>query len=404
VILAYHDVRRRPLRFLGTAVGVGLLVTVVLAMAGIYAGMVKEATAVVDAMNADLWVVQGGTRGPFADASRLDPSVEGRVAAVAGVSSAERYTFQLLQRRLGARDLRFALVGLAWPDGRGNEVGIVAGRPLAQAHGEMIADASLGFAVGTRLELAEEEYRVVGLTRSAVSSGGEPIAFVTIADAQRIALYAPADAEISERERRLERLRDTDLGRAQPQLEDLAVDPTWQPPAVPPPQVNAILVRVSHRARLAEVARHLAAWPDVTTYTTAGQKQLLLEGVVKKARMQIGLFSVILSLTAAVILAMVIYTMTIEKTHDLAMLRLMGAPARRLAAMVVEEAWLLGAVAYLLAIGIGDLAFPHFPRRIIITSTIQWLGPIAVALIATVGSGLGVVHASRVDPGKVLEG
>jgi len=404
VILAYQDVRRRPLRFLGTAIGVGLLFTVVLAMAGIYAGMVDDATAVVDVMDADLWVVQGGTRGPFADASRLDPSVEARIAAVPGVASARSYTIQLMQRRSGGRELRFALVGLTWPADHGSETGVVVGRPLAQAHGEMIADVSLGVAIGTRLDLADEEYRVVGLTRSVVSSGGEPVAFVTVADAQRIALDLTADARLTERERWLERLRATDLGRGQPQLEDLVKDPTWQPPAVPPPPINAILVRVESPARLAEVQHHLASWSDVTAYTRTGEEQLLLQGVIQKARMQIGLFSAILSLTAAVILAMVIYTMTIEKTHDLAMLRLMGAPVRRLVSMVVQEAWLLGVIAYVLAIGIGRLAFPHFPRHIVITSTIQWVGPIAVAVIATVGCGLGVAHAIRVDPGKVLEG
>jgi putative ABC transport system permease protein len=404
VILAYHDVRRRPLRFLGTAVGVGLLFTVVLAMTGIYAGMVDDATAVVDVMDADLWVVQGGTRGPFADASRLDPSVETRIAAVPGVVSARSYTIQLMQRRADGRELRFALVGLAWPDDRGAGVGVVVGRPLAQAHGEMIADVSLGLAIGARLDLADEEYRVVGLTRSVVSSGGEPVAFVTVSDAQRIALDLTADAQLTERERWLERLRGTDLGRGQPQLEDLVTDPTWQPPALPPPPVNAVLVRVQSPGRLAEVQAHLATWSDVTTYSRSGQEQLLLQGVIRKARMQIGLFTVILSLTAAVILAMVIYTMTIEKTHDLAMLRLMGAPVRRLVSMVVQEAWLMGAIAYLLALGLGALTFPHFPRHIVITSTIQWLAPIAVAVIATVGCALGVAHAGRVDPGKVLEG
>ncbi len=404
MILAYHDVRRRPWRFAGTAVGVGLLFTVVLAMAGIYAGMVEDATVLVDVMDADLWVVQGGTRGPFADASRLDPSVERRIAAVPGVVSAESYTYQMLQRQHGGRDVRFALVGLAWPDNRGASLGLVAGRPLAQPHGELIVDAALGLAIGARVALADEDYRVVGLTRSVLSSGGEPVAFVTIADAQLIALDGPADSQLTERERRLERLRVTDLGRGQPQLEDLAVDPTWQPPALAPPPINAILVRVSGPARLAEVKRHLSTWSDVTAYTRVEQHDLLLQGVIKKARVQIGLFTLILTLTAGVIVAMVIYTMTLEKTHDLAMLRLMGAPVRMLAALVVEEAWLLGALAYLIALGIGDLAFPQFPRRVVMTSTIQWIGPVAVFFVTTLASGLGVAHASRVDPGKVLEG
>ena len=74
MILALHDIRRGWARFLGTGFGLGLLFTVVLAMAGIYAGVVEDAVALARAMNADLWVVQEGTRGPFADASTADPS------------------------------------------------------------------------------------------------------------------------------------------------------------------------------------------------------------------------------------------------------------------------------------------------------------------------------------------
>ena len=79
--LALRDVRRHLGRFLGTAGGLGLLLTVVVAMQGIYAGMVDDATILARAMRADLWIVQRDTRGPFAEGSRLDPSVEARATS-----------------------------------------------------------------------------------------------------------------------------------------------------------------------------------------------------------------------------------------------------------------------------------------------------------------------------------
>ena len=96
--LALRDVRRHLARFVGTAAGLGLLLSVVIAMQGIYAGMVDDATILTRAMRADLWIVQRDTRGPFAEGSRLDPSVEARAAAVPGVRSARPYTYQLIQR------------------------------------------------------------------------------------------------------------------------------------------------------------------------------------------------------------------------------------------------------------------------------------------------------------------
>jgi putative ABC transport system permease protein len=139
-------------------------------------------------------------------------------------------------------------------------------------------------------------------------------------------------------------------------------------------------------------------------YTQAEEETLLLGGVVERARMQIGLFTIILTLTAAVIVMMVIYNLTLEKTHDLAVLKLMGAPRRRLLGLVLQQAWLLGALGYVLAYAIGELAFPMFPRRVLITPTISWLAPLATFGIVTLASMLGLSHVMRIDPARALEG
>jgi len=403
VNLALHDVRRHAGRFLGTAAGLGLLFAVVLAMAGIYAGLVEDALGLGHAVRSDLWVVQRGSRGPFAGASRLDPSLAGRVASVPGVTRARAFTYETAQRDLGGRSARMALVGLAWPMDRGADLPIVAGRPLAASHGEIIVDRTLGLGIGDRVPLAREEYRVVGLTRGALTSGGDPVAFLSVADAQLVALDAPPEAVELERRRTLEELRATDLGRSQPALEDLVGDPRWRPPALPAASVAAILVNVDARHRLDEVRAVIGGWPDVEVYTAAEEDHLLLDGVVKKARVQLGLFSVILILTSTILVAMVVYNLTREKTHDIAVLGLLGAPVWRIALLVLEEAWILGALGYLIARAAGSVAFPLFARRIVLTASIEQAAPLLVLVVVTLASLLGVAHALRVDPSRVLE-
>jgi putative ABC transport system permease protein len=86
----------------------------------------------------------------------------------------------------------------------------------------------------------------------------------------------------------------------------------------------------------------MRSWGDVSVYSQDEEEALLLGGVVQRARMQIGLFTVILTLTAAVIVMMVMYNLTLEKTHDLAVLKLMGAPRHALLGLVLQQAWLLG--------------------------------------------------------------
>ncbi len=401
--LALRDVRRHFARFVGTAGGLGLLLSVVIAMQGIYAGMVDDATILTRAMHANLWIVQRDTRGPFAEGSRLDPSVEARASAVPGVRSARPYTYQLIQRDHHGAVMRIALVGLGWPDDPGRSLPLVRGRRLQQPHGEMIVDASLGLAIGESLTLAGEPYQVVGLTRNALTSGGDSVAFMSVADAQLVALDQPPEATSLERRRVVERLRRTDLGRGQPALEDLATDPRWRAPALASPPVAAVLVEADPH-RLAEVRETMRSWGDVSVYSQEEEEALLLSGVVQRARMQIGLFTVILTLTAAVIVMMVMYNLTLEKTHDLAVLKLMGAPRLRLLGLVLQQAWLLGALGYAVAFAMGQIVFPLFPRRVLLTETLSLVAPLATMGIVTLASVLGLTHVMRIDPSRALEG
>lgn len=54
-----RDIRRHLAGFIGTAAGLGLLLSVVIAMQGIYAGMVDDATILTRAMRADLGSCSG---------------------------------------------------------------------------------------------------------------------------------------------------------------------------------------------------------------------------------------------------------------------------------------------------------------------------------------------------------
>ena len=65
----------------------------------------------------------------------------------------------------------------------------------------------------------------------------------------------------------------------------------------------------------------ISGWPDVSSLTRDEQKALLLTGVVDRSRRQLRLFRTILICVAAVIMALIIYTLTLEKLHDIAMLK-----------------------------------------------------------------------------------
>jgi putative ABC transport system permease protein len=400
--LAGKDIRHNFGRFALTTLGVGLLLMIVMGMGGIYRGLIREATLLVDRIGADLWVVQKGTRGPFAEISRVSPSLEDRARAVPGVASARRFVSHTIQREHQNGPLRIVVQGLAWPEDRGDWIPLVAGRALRQAHYEMIADRSLRIMVGEKLRLGKDVYEVVGLTSGMVGSGGDGLGFFTAADAEAIQLDVPGEATRLEREARKTRLGSLDLGRVQPLLEEQALGPASTIPALGPPQVSAVMVTLAPDAQAASVADTIATWPDVGVFTKQQQIDLLLSGMVDKAKRQLGLFRVLLIIISTIIMALIIYTLTLDKVHDIAMLKLMGARNRVIVGLILQQSLLIGALGYGLAYWLGTFAFPQFPRLVVIESQdLIMLGAVVVG-ISILASLVGIIKAMGVEPNKVL--
>lgn len=400
--LATQDIRHNFGRFALTAVGIGLLLMIVLGMSGIYRGMIDDALVVVDGVGADLWVVQRGTRGPLAEISRVPASLEHRLLAVPGVASARSFVSHNLQREHHGRPLRINVQGLAWPDDRGEWVTLAAGRPLGQAHYEMIADQSLGLALGARLPLGKDVYTVVGIAKGMVSSGGDGIAFFTVRDAQAIQFDFSGETLRFDRAARVRRGGAQDVGRLQPLLLERGAGLSAGIPALGPPMVSAITVRLAGGADPGAVAATIAAWPDVSVHTQAGQRELLVYGMIDKARRQIGLFRVLLIIISTIIMALILYTLTLDKIHDIALLKLMGARNSMIVGLILQQALLLGLIGYGIAYALGQWVFPKFPRRVLIAAEDLWGLAVVVVAISVVASLLGIWKAMRVEPNKVL--
>ncbi len=400
--LAAHDIRHNLGRFALTAVGIGLLLMIVLGMSGIYRGMIDDALVVVDNIGADLWVVQRDTRGPFAGTSRVPVDLEDRVRTVPGVASARCFVSHTIQREHGGRPLRISVQGLAWPDDKGRWLPLDAGRSLAQGHFEMIADRSLGLSLDETLTFGKDRYKVVGLTKGMVSSGGDGLAFFSVRDAQAVQFDLPGEAIRLERAARRRRAGATDLGRATPLLLDRASGTAAELPAIGPAMVSAIVVRVSSGTDPASVAATLSRWPDVSVHTAQGQRELLVMGMIDKARRQIGLFRVLLVIISTIIMALIIYTLTLDKVHDIALLKLMGARNGMIVGLILQQALLLGTIGYVIAYLSGDWIFPKFPRRVLIAPADLWALAAVVVGISVVSSLLGIWKAMRVEPNKVL--
>ncbi|MBN1903003.1 ABC transporter permease [Candidatus Sumerlaeota bacterium] len=400
--LAVKDIRHNIGRFFLTAIGIGMLLMIVMGMGGIYRGIIEDATLLIDSLDVDFWVAQRGTRGPFAEVSRLPNNLVDRVAAVPGVAQARKFVFHTIQREIHGKPLRIAVLGLDWPQDHGEWLPLISGRCLAQSHYEMIADRTLGLGLGERLQLGKDFFTVVGLTSGMIDSGGNGLAFFTVSDAQAIQFDITGESIRLERAARLGRASRIDLSRIQPSLAERAEGESSIIPALAPPSISAVVLRLESGADPHEVATTISGWADVTVYTGNEERALMLAGPVEKAKLQIGLFRMLLTIISAIIMALILYTLTLDKLHDIALLKLIGAPNRVILGMIMQQALLLGAFGYGIAFMLGQKIFPRFPRRVILMDDDLVRLAVIVVVISILSSFLGVWKAMKVKPNEAL--
>ncbi len=375
--LAYRDIRHSLGRFLLTCVGLGLLLGVVLAMIGIYRGLVVEALTIARAPAVDLWVVEANTRGPFAEASRVPGDIREAIARMAGVQSAGSITYQTVETEHMRGKLRLYVIGYE-PTRPGGPPEIIAGREIARSHYEMIADRSTGLTLGDRVHFGRNVFTVVGLTRHQVATGGDPVIYITLSDAQKLQFdLAPPAARVQLARGAIGASRDT---------------------------VNAVVARLHPKVSADAVAEAVRRWKHLSAITQEKQEQILTMSLVDRARRQIGLFTSLLLIVSAVIIALIIYTMTMEKLKQIATLKLIGAPDGTIIGMIVQQALALGLIGFAIGATLIVSIKDYFPRRVVLEPDNVVILGLVVFAVCLVSSGLGVRAALRVDPATALGG
>ncbi|CAA7623474.1 ABC-type antimicrobial peptide transport system, permease component [Candidatus Terasakiella magnetica] len=375
--LAFRDIRHKLGRFLLTCVGLALLLGVVLSMIGIYRGLVDDALSLVRAPAVDLWVVEAGTRGPFAEASRMPGDTREMVARVPGVAEAGAVTYQTVETRHRNESLRLQVVGYE-PGRLGGPAGLAEGRAIALRHGEVVVDIRAGIALGDRLRLGRDDYLVVGRTRHHVSTGGDPVAFLSLRDAQDLQ-FLPKPSTYR---------RDQARGAPPPTTDT----------------VNTVLARLLPGVSPEAVTREIGRWKHLGTATQVQQEAILVQSVVEKARRQIGLFTGILMVVSAVVIALIIYTMTMDKVREIATLKLIGAPDRTIVGLILQQALAMGMVGFGLGAALVNLVADKFPRRVLLLPEDAALLGVLVLIVCVLASSLGVRLALRIEPAAALGG
>jgi putative ABC transport system permease protein len=393
--LASRDILHGWGKFVFTGIGLGLLIGVTLTMAGVYRGMVDDARVLIENAGADLWVVQQGTLGPYAEPSSVHDDVAKDLLGIPGIREAGNVTYLTMQIRHNSKDIRVMVVG--FETGKpGEPAYLVAGRPITRSHYEALADVKTGLIVGDTVTIRRHEYTVVGLTRRMVSSGGDPMIFIPLKDAQEVQFLKDNDALVNERAR-------------------TAANPAFNRPGVPglleaiqasqtsSRFVNAVLVRTIQGGEAA-VADQIVRWKHLQAYSKDQMDEILVARLIATSSKQIFMFLVILAIVSAAIVAFIIFTMTMNKVREIAVLKLIGATNSTISGMILQQALGLGLIGFLIGKLSATFWAPLFPKYVLLLSGDAILGFFLVMLMCALASVFAIRAALRIDPATAIGG
>lgn len=396
ISLAGRDILHSWAKYVYTGIGLGLLIGVTLSMAGIYRGMVDDAQALLKNSGADIWIVQKDTLGPYAEPSSLRDDIYRTIAGLPGIAQAANVTYLTMQVQQAGRDVRVMAVGFE-PDQPGQPLYLSQGRFITRSHYETVADIKTGFKLGDLVTIRRHKYTVVGLTRRMVSSGGDPMLFIPMKDAQEAQFMKDNDAILNERARS-------------------AANPAFNRPGVPglldavqglqttSHSVNAILVRVQDGWNPAEVAENIQRWKHLQAYTLPQMEEILVAKLIATSAKQIGLFLVILAVVSAAIVSFIIYTMTLGKIRELAVLKLIGTTNSTIAGMILQESLGLGVIGFVIGKIVATLWAPYFPKYVLLLNSDTILAFLGVMAVCALASIMAIRAALKVDPATAIGG
>jgi putative ABC transport system permease protein len=378
--LAARDIKHTLGKFIVTAMGVGMLLGIVLIMIGVYRGMMVEAEILLNDVGADLWIVQENTLGPFAEPSRVHEDLKDILYVMNGIDKSEALTFQNIQLPSADKPVRVVAVGY---DIYGsfnpiNQERLIAGRELKNDHYEIVVSDKTGFELEDRIKLGRNFYRVVGITTKSVSNNGDPLVYLSLKDAQELQfLYSNKEIQ-------------NNVARGIENTESY--------------MVNAIVAKVKKGYEIDEVAKEIRKWQHKSVFTANEQKDILTKNLIEKSAKQIGLFTVILIIVSTIIIALIIYTMTLEKMKEIAIMKLMGLPNSLIIEMIVKETLILGVFAFIFGNIFSHLTYDGFPKLVILQIPDAW-ALFGVVLVASVlASFVGVKKVISADPAAAIGG
>jgi putative ABC transport system permease protein len=116
------------------------------------------------------------------------------------------------------------------------------------------------------------------------------------------------------------------------------------------------------------------------------------------------MFTVLLVSVSGVILALIVYTLTMDKVRSIATLKLIGARDRTIVGLIVQQSLSMGIVGYFIGFALVLEFKDYFPRRVVLVPEIVSALFVVTIVVCLLASSLGVRLAVKTDPATALAG
>lgn len=377
------DMIYRRWRVLLTIGGVSLLVMLILLFGGIMNGLRWQAQHYVTFTGADLWISREHSGGVFVGFSLLnpeyiEPALRGRIGPLldknADISPLIFAHARPLIRRSGIlHEVKAVVVGYRLGRlGGPKAADLIRGRlfvpspevysPEQQPELEAVVDESLGLEVGESLDIGGHTLQVVGIVRKMQFVFDTPLIFVDLRTAQKTV------------------------------LEDVIY-------------VNTFLVKLAPGRSASEVAqllndpqRGIRSALAVETATSPQTIRAILKNFVEEPMKGVQFLRLMLWFASGLIVGMMTYVTTLEKTHEIGVMKAIGATNHYVFRFLLYQVILTSGIGVLLGMLFATTTVPAFPIFVLLDIQEALLVSGLSLCVCVTGGSFAAFRALRVDP------
>ena len=311
------DMAYRRTRVVLTAIGITVLILLILFLGGIMNGMRIQATQYVNSTGADIWISAEGSGGAFIGFSMLIEEYMASLNVAPGLEphSASPLVFAQARPIIRGKPSKAIVVGYQ-PGKLGGPAHALEGRmfakskytdysPEAEVDLEVVVDENMGLEIGERIVIGGKELKVVGKVQSLMFVLDTPLLFMNVRTAQHVL-----------------------LGNY--------------------PRVNMMIAKSVKGVPPEKVAKQFEYSPLKIEVRTLQQTiDDIIDYYVVSPMRAVTFLRVMLWLAAGILVGMITYVTTLEKTQEIGVLKAIGASNMYVMQLILKQVVLISIVGVL---------------------------------------------------------